>query len=417
MFGDYNMIDRAMLLPIIMIMLLPLFAASGMPEPDNAGKNANDGGAVPRENLMAVMIHRKGSQMLPASTSLLLDRLGGNVFDFGKESLTRDPYLRNGKRKEKYDDFVKSLVDEKTGDILYESADGGYFVVPSGKILDMGAHYLSEFYGLRTWSLPNKDVVGTNDKGFGGKGLLAKPQLGHCYVLLTSKGEDVLFRVIALSENAVRIQWIFNSRHMAVGEIAKLKEAPIPPNDEPVPFVPESLLLDDEILKNIGKHQEYRLLLTKKLIAVAKNDKLTNAPRADAVACLGEMRAKEAVDDLISMITFRSAKKSLEFLEDNLVAVDALVKTGKPSSAAAVKAIGALGVVGLDDFEDSTRHRYLTMLVKRVEGPAIAKILLEDAMAEELKLAGNNPKEDDPHKIAADNLKKAIELLAKMSSY
>jgi hypothetical protein len=186
---------------VFLILTLPLSPArteSTDPPKDTEGKSA-----VPRENTGSV-IYATGVQILPASN--LVDRLGGNVFSFANKKLTLDPYLVNGKKREEYADFLKSLVDGKVGDILYESSDGGYFIASSGMITDLGEHYIYEFDN-KMWPVA-VDSNGFNDRKFGGKGLLPKPQLGHCFALVTLDHQLVLFRVICLDERQAVIQWI-----------------------------------------------------------------------------------------------------------------------------------------------------------------------------------------------------------------
>jgi hypothetical protein len=396
---------------VFLILTLPLSPArteSTDPQKDTEGKSA-----VPRENLGG-LIYPAGIQVLPASTSGLVIRLGGNVFTFSNKQLMRDPYLRDGKQREKYADFLNSLVTEKTGDILYESADGGYFVVPSGKISDLGEHYLYDF-DAKDW--PNAgDCEGVNDKGFGGKGLLPKPQLGHCYALWTVNNNPILFRIIALNEQGLTIQWILDNH--GGGKAIIPRREPIVRQNEPVPFVPEDLLLDVTVAKNSESHLQYRRLLIARLISVAKNDKLASSSRADAIRLLGELRATEAVNDLMDLITFvNSERPTPAFTEDMFVSLVALQKIGKPASLAAVQAITSLGPYTPEDGQKWARNWQFTILILRIEGPIAAKIMLEDAMAEELKLAGQNPRADDPHKIAADDLQKAIDMMAQIPAY
>jgi len=398
---------------VFLILTLPLSPArteSTDPQKDTEGKSA-----VPRENLGG-LIYPAGIQVLPASTSPLVDRLGGNVFKFSTTKLTRDPYLREGIERGTYADFRKRLIDGDYGDILYESTDGGYFIALSGKITDLGKHYLYE-YDDKPWPMAS-DSEGTNDKGFGGKGLMPKPLLGHCYALRTVDNNPILFRIIALNEQGAKIQWILNSRGGGKARIPKCDL--IAPENEPVSFVPEGLLLDDSVTKNITAHARYRDFMIKRLIAVVADTHLSPETRESAINLLGVMRAEEAVDILLNNMGFISSgggKMRTEMQAADFVAMNALIKIGKPASLAAVTSLRSMGVFSPQDIHKWASCWQMVNLIVRIEGPTIAKIMLEDAMAEELKLAGEKPKADDPHKIAADNLKKAIDMMAQIPAY
>jgi hypothetical protein len=394
------------------LLAIPVALVLSGPE-DAQPKPEQPATAVAREDLGGLN-NPAGIQVLPASTSKLLDKMDGNVFTFSNKQLIHDPSLRDGKERGKYVDFLKSLVDPKIGDILYDSADGGYFIVPSGMISDLGEHYLYEFGG-KEWPFP-KVCEEINDKGFGGKGLLFKPRVGHCYAMLSLDGNRILFRIVALSNERAAIQWILNSR--GGGKPGIPKSELIAPEDEPVPFVPELLLVDIVVSKNLQGHLQYRNSLIKKLIAVAKDETLYYSERENAVNLLGVMRAEEAASDLINMISFTNpGKKTLEDTDDYFAAFEALVRIGKPASLAAVKAMSSLDAYNPKDVRKWAHNWQLTTLIVRIEGPTMAKLILEDAMTEELKLAGEKPKDDDPHKMAADNLKEAIDMVAQIPSY
>ena len=133
------------------------------------------------------------------------------------------------------------------------------------------------------------------------------------------------------------------------------------------------------------------------------NGKVHKSIKARAVQTLGQIRAVEAVPDLISYITvpFPLSAKPLpdEVVVDNTFdAVPALVNIGKPAATACLDGIASLG-----PGQESRAKLYL-LVVLRVEGEKVTRFLLQEKL------------ENATNEMAASNYKEAIESIEDVKS-
>ena len=383
------------LLTVLLLVAFPF--TRGRSQPESSEESNKPKNTVARENLVGCWASN-GILILPSSSSTFFEVLGGNVFGFEERELVVDPYTKKGLKPKSYEEFRQSLLKQEVGDIFFESRNGTYFVSPTGYISDLGKHYL---YELDAKHISIKKHNGRDSTGYGGDGLMPGVKLGHCYDVYTTDAHHVLFRVISLTEEEVAIQWILSPNRIP-------KSKPIEPEAERVPFVPLELRWDTDVVKNIDRHVACRRLLVERLIKVATDEKVNYSLREEAIDLLGKMRAVEAVDDLIGIVDYWNRNASMRAFNPRFAAAEALIKIGKPASLKAVEAI--------KDPNNPIREGLLIRVIVMVEGPKVAGIMLEDGAAREMKLAGKNPKNDNPHKIAADNLRKSIDRLKRLYS-
>ena len=349
--------------------------------------------AVAHEDLSACK-HPNGIQAIPSPSSRLVKKLKGTVFNFSKSQLTLDPFTRDGTEAGSYERFRDGLLKEKSGDIYYESVEGTYFVVLSGRIADLGKHYLYEFDSKQ---LSRPDIFkGVEDQGIGGPGLMPKVQLGHCYLLETVDGKTVLFRLVSLRDRAAGIQWVLDDNGKRTLAIPKGKL--IQPEPEKSNIIVEKLEWDPQVSQNIKSNAEYYECTLNKLLNASADPKFNKEQTIVVIKALGEMRSTEAVDYLFRQLNSSDADIKQEALK-------ALINVGKSASLKSVDFIRKT--------KDAAWRSLLGNVLVGVEGTRIAKVLLKDKMAKELELAGQNPKASNPHKKAADSLKQAIDLVEK----
>ena len=128
--------------------------------------------------------------------------------------------------------------------------------------------------------------------------------------------------------------------------------------------------------------------------------KVHKSIKAKAAQTLGQIRAIEAVPDLINYITIPlSEAMSDEVTVDNtFVAVPALINIGKPAATACLDGIASLGP------GQESRAKLLLLVVLRVEGEKVTRFLLQDKL------------ENATYEMAANNYKKAIESIEDVKS-
>lgn len=348
--------------------------------------------AVATEDLSACK-HPCGTQTIPSPSSPLLNKLKGTAFDFEKKQLTLDPFTRDNKKAGTYANLLKKFRDEKIGDIFFESVEGPYFISLSGRMADLGEHYLHEFDGKE---IPRPDICkGVDDNGIGGEGLMPKIKLGHCYALETTGGKMVLIRVVSLRDRAATIQWILDDTGKRILTIPKGKLTEPPPENANV-FV-MTLKWDPQISENIKENREYCNYAIEQLLKIARDKKAKEDERVAVVKALGEYRSVNALEDLFKLLD-SPGKLGQE-------ALATLIKIDKPASLRALTL--------LKDTKDAGRAETFIKIIVAIEGEKLAKAMLEEQVSKFRRLATRNPEHKNEHETTAKNLTAALELLDK----
>jgi hypothetical protein len=372
--------------------LLAIPVAFVLSEPDEA-KPEQPVTAVATEDLSGCK-HPNGTQTIPSASSPLRGELKGTAFNFETRQLALDPFTRDNKKAGTYENLIKTFREEKIGDIFFESVEGPYFVVLSGRVADLGEHYLYEFDSKE---IARPDIFkGVEARGNGGEGLIPKIQLGHCYALETVSGKIVLMRLVSLRDRAAIIQWILDDTGKRILTIPKGKLIEPPPEGGGNVTV-LTLKWDPQISENIKANSEYYKYVIDQLLKTARDEKASEDDRVTAIKGLGEYRPAEAVDDLFKFLDAQGKTKD--------EALAALIKIDKPASRRAVDL--------MKEAKDPGKITTYITIIRGVEGDRLAKAILENQMSKELKSAGENPEATNPNKIAADNFKTAIDLLGK----
>lgn len=373
------------------LLAIPVALVLSGPE-DAQPKPEQPATAVASEDLSGCK-HPCGTQTIPSASSPLRGELKGTAFNFETRQLTLDPFTRDNKKAGTYENLIKTFREEKIGDIFFESVEGPYFVVLSGRVADLGEHYLYEFDSKE---IARPDIFkGVEAHGHGGEGLIPKIQLGHCYALETVSGKIVLMRLVSLRDRAATVQWILDDTGKRTFTIPKGKLIEPPPEGGQV--TGPTLKWDPQISENIKANSEYYKYVIDQLLKTVRDEKASEDNRAAAIKALGEYRPAEAVDDLFKFLDAQSKMK-----DEALVA---LIKIDKPASRRAVDLI--------KEAKDPGKITTYVTIIRGVEGDRLAKAILENQMSKELKAAGENPDATNPNKIAADNFKTAIDLLGK----
>ena len=165
-----------------------------------------------------------GITELPKKESTNAIRANGYIFNFNKQSLVFDPFLRKGDDDTAdYWEIYNAVIKEKSGDLYFDYAEQQlFFMSYSGRIQNLGSHFLYEFNDKK---LSRPDISSYTEEGETIKGLLMGVQLGHCYLMTTLQNEWVLLRIIAVDKDAesCTIQWIRRSASAKVFDIPRGK--------------------------------------------------------------------------------------------------------------------------------------------------------------------------------------------------
>lgn len=374
------------------------------------------GAAVPREDLSACELPH-GTVELAEEGSPLALRQRGYIFNFETERLMRDPWDEAGERAPSMQAYVQRIRDRKTGDMAYSSLNDGTLVAMSGRIRDLGRHFLYEFDGKKL-KRPG-EVWGTEQRDSTGKsmpGAIEGVEEGRCYIVETVTGKYALVRLIEKKGRSAIIDWVYQPSGKRLFEIPRGEITERPPGGRVAPFekgrlakpraVPIISVINEQRTEEAAAtHLANRKALTESLVKILGSPDETRWTKALSVRSLGEMRAVGAAPLLASIIDAHLPTSQAVLEADRNVifgCVRALIKIGKPGAAACLEEIVKLTP---EDREKPFKEKLLCLVIVRVEGEKIARILLED----------RKEKATEPEQI--ENLQRAIDLIDKVKSW
>jgi len=372
-------------------------------------KKQSDVGEAPREDLAGCKLPH-GITELPEQGSPKSIELKGYIFSFETGRLAIDPFTFADKHPSSFKEFRDAIIASKTGDIYFKSVGKEMFLFAlSGRIKDLGQHFLYEFSGVELAEPTEVFFVEDNEAI---PGVQPDVRLGNCYLITTVNGQLVLLRVIRIDvdRRSCAIQWIKRAPGAKVFEIPKgtIVEPKRRARELPVPALKgeEYWKRIEKIEKAVIAHVAYRKKLTKHLMGILEGGMEKGGHAIPlSINTLGEMRAVEAAPLLASMIdTPISSGVSLSLTIDNMFAcVPALVSIGKPGAAACMDEIVKLTP---EDRQKPFKEKLLCSVILRVEGEKVARLLLE-----ERKEAVSKEKEQ------VENLDRAIALIEEVKSW
>lgn len=338
--------------------------------------------AVPREDLSACELPH-GTLELPSEGSPLAQ--GGHIFNFGQARLMPDPWDMANERAPSAQAHLQRIRQERTGDIAYSPLTGGTLVVMSGRIQDLGVHFLYEFDGSKlerpaqVWGIEDGERI---------PGIIESVEEGRCYLVETVTGKYALIRLIEKKDRSAIIDWVYQPGGTRVFKIPKGEL--IEPSEEEVAEAKEtarrkklsSLLKVDairitEIEKATATHLENRKRVIQYLMNIVSSEKESRWAKSVAVRALGEMRATEAAHLLASMVDVRiiTGTHFESTIKNSYACVPGLISIGKPGAAACLEEIVKLTS---EDRKKPFKEKLLCLVIVHVEGEKIARILLED---------------------------------------
>jgi len=327
--------------------------------------------------------------VLPGQGSPLARKEGGTVFAFATRTFTPEPDFKEGEFT------VAKFIAALKGDIYYAVPEGGCFMVASGRIADLGKHYLHEFDSKE---LPRPDIHTSKEDGQDVPGLVTgiQERTGHCFLLETRDGKAVLLRIVSQDRKSgeALIQWVYQPDGTRLFGIPKSIPQRIPAaGTKGVPALPSVRQLDmrdlaaaaDVHLANRGQLVE--LCVT---IIPLKTESLAN--RNIAVNLVRKMRAVEAAPVLAKEISANLTLQSRRGASlREFPTVDALAEMSIPGATAAIHqlAVDAERDVPAEEkarmvweSDMQLRRELLALVILRVYGEKLAKIVLEDKIAE-----------------------------------
>jgi hypothetical protein len=277
------------------------------------------------------------------------------------------------------------MRSEKTGDLIYSSLNAGTLVAVSGRMSDLGSHYLYEFDGK---DLPKPAAVwGTKEKsaaGEGTPGAMEGIEEGHCFLLEGVDGKFALVRLVAKQNRAAMVQWAYQPDDSTRFVVPKGVVTAYEERREPAVALPTTGAPIPDELRRAKEYVAQRAAVIEPLRKMVAQDAKTReqvGAKVEAIRLLGQLRAAEAAPDLAAQVVFRDPYvRSTEFIvEKEFPCVGALTAIGKPGSLAALEAIARLGPVPRleEDPEPQLRLFLLTLVVLRVEGHAVAQFMME----------------------------------------
>ena len=332
-------------------------------------------------------------------------RSEGGLFSFSKGKLSpAPPFIKEGRRLTATE-WVALIQKENIGDLQFGTAEHGYLFAISGRIVDLGKHYLYEFDGK---DLARPEIVPPREKNDPQGALTGiEKHNGHCFLIETTEGKCALFRLVSqviayhnqASEQAT-IQWVYQpdgSRRFAVPKgriIAVPGPPPSPRSEEPckMPFQIDRLDVRD-FTTAIITHMENNKKLVKMSIRLLSSKDATTANRYLACEFLGNARACEGASVLARIIDTPLSSgpvRSRIIVPDSYGCVYSLAKIGQPGAKAAIMQIEADATVEkltgeLDSLWKNRvelRRNLLTFVVLKVYGEKLGKIVLEDKISQ-----------------------------------
>ena len=387
-----------------------------------AGATRGDIGIeVPVEDLSGCRL-RHGITELPWRRSRKAKELNGYIFSFKENRLAFNPFELEDREAESFKEFRAGIIERKTGDIFFASGDRKlFFCAFSGRIKDLGEHFLHEFDGVE---LAEPEKISYEEEGEQITGLLPNICLGNCYLMTTLEGNLALLRVISVAEDSgsCAIQWVEGPAGAKTLEIPKgvilrpLIKVEVREQDAGIRKPPEvpAIALDpikywkgmEQLQRAIENHLANRKTAIETLMKIVEGGVERGGHAVPlAVKTLGEIRAAEAADLLASIIDRHipyGASWSAR-MDTLFPCVSALVRIGKPGVAACLHQIIKLTA---EDKGRPFREKLLVLVIVRVEGEKVARLLLEDRKASVSE-----------NKEQVENLERAIALIDEVKSW
>lgn len=332
--------------------------------------------------------------VLPGQGNPLARKEGGTVFAFATRTFTPEPNFKDGEFT------VAKFIAALKGDIYYAVPEGGCFMVTSGRIVDLGKHYLHEFDGKE---LPRPDIHTSKEDGQDVPGLMTglQDRTGHCFLLETKDGKATLLRIVSQdrkSSEAV-VQWVFQpdgSRKFSIPQaqlVARATATQLSGSATPSAAPVVGALDMHDFAKAIVTHKENRKKLVDLSIALIASEpsdgQLYN--RHQACLLLGELRAAEAASTLAARVDDNLALVSSRItVQNSYRCVQALIDIGIPGAQAALKQMAMDAASDPPKGGDTKkwseklerRRDLLTLVVLKVYGERLAKVIFEDKIAE-----------------------------------
>ena len=268
-------------------------------------------------------------------------------------------------------------------------------MVTSGRIADLGEHYLYEFDGKE---LARPEIVKTKQDGHDIPGFVTEIQklTGHCFLLETQNGKFVLLRIVWQDrrQGEMLIQWVYQpdgklTFSIPKGELTKIQAPPI----TSLLTVPSTTVSGN--VTDICTLLLVRTQMIQKFIVTVDKPAQTQpetVAKAEAILSLGQLRAKEAANALAREIDFRNPfVLSREIsMARSYPAMNALIEVGIPGANAALDQINTDAKSEqpkeveqrLWSEKVELRRNLLALVVLKVYGEKLAKIVLEDKIAE-----------------------------------
>jgi len=377
------------------------------PSSEKVEKKAPDHTPKPAEDLSKCTIPH-GTAILAREYTAKSHEQNGSFFKFADGKCHFGPYEQG--KNPKPSAMLQSLRDHHTGDIFYFKHKGGGLVSISGRILDLGEHFLWEFDRKE---LPRPEVGNywseDNDKLAG----VANPvETGHCYLVETVDGRFALVRPISVDDlGFATVQWAYQpdgTRTFGIpkGEImaqgkGSRTEMVIGGSDKTVEGGIEPALHREEPLdlKNIEDaielHVAARNQLIEALVVLLKqNDQKLSEASSDqrkrmamSALALGSLRAFEATEILVNRIALGDPEALSDDARFESVSAMALVSIGKPATHAIVEAMQRITSrqdrAVVTAFERSPEFIFSCSVLVEVEGKAVAEFLLKSEMAKD----------------------------------
>ena len=294
-----------------------------------------------------------GSTVLPQRDSPGARKVGGCIFSFTSGRFAPIPVQVDGRRPGAIAEAFERMRREKTGDVMYSSVEGGGFVAVSGKLTDLGEHHLYEFDGkvlpkpAAVWSAKDRSGAGEATPG-----VIDEVPEGHCVLVEAVDGKFALVRLVAKLDRAGLVQWVYQpdgSTTFAIpkGAVTPYQVRKLPALPPPLPS--SGAPTPDEVVraKELVAQRKAVIEPLRKLAAQTPSTVEDLFAKRDAIELLGELKASEAVADLIAQIGFGNPGVDISDLNPAYIypALGALVAIGKPGSLAALDAIERFGAV------------------------------------------------------------------------
>jgi len=322
-------------------------------------------------------------------------RRSGEVFSFLNNKLAPRPILE-GKQWTAKDLFAK-IVEAKAGDLMYSRVEQGVFLAVSTRIADLGKHYLHEF-SAKTLTRP--EVPYAKEDGKDTPGLIRglSKLTGHCFLVETAEGRAAIFRLIASDDQEAHIQWVYQpdgSRTFVIPKGAVLSEKGVAVGANPLGAAQGGLsiaAIDVREYSIAAKvHLENQKKMVELCIALISSKGADRSNRHVAAILLGQLRAVEGAGVLAEHVDDNLAMVSLRITAANSYrCVQALIDISIPGALAAIAQIEADAKseppreadLRLWNDRIELRRNLLSLVVLKVYGEKLAKIILEDKIAE-----------------------------------